>query len=854
MNLFEVQERLKDFSKSQLVNEMQRPSGMAPQYLVLSELQRRGRMEKAFAAEQAKQGSQSTVAQDAVNAAGMPQGGLAQMAQAMAPRTDMAQNTGVAPVQGMAEGGKIRRDVYERNRPREMEEDDFRGFLHYEAPDDFRGRYNYENFMAAPEPERDPFLFVADDPFGRSMRDARAAMRTRADERYEADLRDAIDVVGEDYEGAGKRERSLSEEDANMRRMIANLMRSQSETVSGFAEGGMTSFPTFNDAGTDKFDEYLIIENIMRDVIPADEALPGGMSDELRDELARRRAIYTDRKREGGEVRRMQPGGIAGINRNVAAFMPMRRGARGNQFMSLTPDEMGGTIAVNALVADPRIREAAARSRLSPEDYISRLNPDQFSSAIEMLSQPIQPSTVRDEASFEMQGQPVPDLSAPGLSESGLTGVPPVPVVSMEDIVAEASLPENRTPVTDAEFFQVLGAPFVAEINALVDPELEGITEEAARRLGDLYVRGVERAAETPLGLPSLEDTIAATRTTSSAITGALADQLGFGPEPTLSGDFLADFQNYGMDAVNREGATVTEGPNDLEIRRALANDPSLTQAERDAYAAQAAALEYLYNAGQTADDAIADAYALTGRVAGAGLEGLGRGVSFFSPEAGAPLISFGRDVSTSMDPIAEQGFFPGVSGDQAVDSTGAETPSMVPVPRPDNLVPPSEAPTPIAGGGSGGSGGTGGGGRGRGTDGDRMLEQDKWLALAQFGLGLMSSKAPTLGQAIGEAGTTALGQLQKSRAAAVERDLAERTLAARSAVRPDRLSLSDRLRFITDQMETIRAQIALEPEPGRKMDLADELASLQQQAADIMGTAGPNTARAAGSFNIAEE
>jgi hypothetical protein len=45
-----------------------------------------------------------------------------------------------------------------------------------------------------------------------------------------------------------------------------------------------------------------------------------------------------------------------------------------------------------------------------------------------------------------------------------------------------------------------------------------------------------------------------------------------------------------------------------------------------------------------------------------------------------------------------------------------------------------------------------------------------------------MGSQQPTLGGAIGEAGTAALGQLSQARQAAVERDLAERTLAARTA------------------------------------------------------------------------
>ena len=103
MNLFELQERLKDFSQDQLVNEMQAPTGTAPQYLVLSELQRRQRMMMEEQAQMPQ--DQTTVAQDAVAAAGVPQDGLSGMAQAMAPRTDMDMNTGVAPVERMQQGG-----------------------------------------------------------------------------------------------------------------------------------------------------------------------------------------------------------------------------------------------------------------------------------------------------------------------------------------------------------------------------------------------------------------------------------------------------------------------------------------------------------------------------------------------------------------------------------------------------------------------------------------------------------------------------------------------------------------------------------------------------------------------------
>lgn len=109
MNIIQLQDRLKGFSQDQLVQEMQKPSGQVPQFLVLSELQRRKRMQEEFSSQQAKE--PTTVAQDAVSAAGMPQAGVANAAAAMAPKTDMANNTGIASVapQAMRRGGAVKR-------------------------------------------------------------------------------------------------------------------------------------------------------------------------------------------------------------------------------------------------------------------------------------------------------------------------------------------------------------------------------------------------------------------------------------------------------------------------------------------------------------------------------------------------------------------------------------------------------------------------------------------------------------------------------------------------------------------------------------------------------------------------
>ena len=96
MNILDTQDNLKGMSEQQLMQEMQAPSGQAPQFLVLSEITRRKRMRDDMSAQQ---GKPPTVAQQAVAAAGVPQEGLGQMALALAPNTDQAGNTGIASLQ-----------------------------------------------------------------------------------------------------------------------------------------------------------------------------------------------------------------------------------------------------------------------------------------------------------------------------------------------------------------------------------------------------------------------------------------------------------------------------------------------------------------------------------------------------------------------------------------------------------------------------------------------------------------------------------------------------------------------------------------------------------------------------------
>lgn len=123
MNIIDLQERLKDLPEQALMQEMQMPTGTAPQFLVLGELKRRKRMRDDYQRMQAS--DMKTVAEDVITAAGMPQQGIMGLAQGMAPRSAIAQDTGVndmmqrdavrapqpqeMPVQGMYDGGYVRK-------------------------------------------------------------------------------------------------------------------------------------------------------------------------------------------------------------------------------------------------------------------------------------------------------------------------------------------------------------------------------------------------------------------------------------------------------------------------------------------------------------------------------------------------------------------------------------------------------------------------------------------------------------------------------------------------------------------------------------------------------------------------
>jgi len=100
VNILQIQARLKDLSDQQLQQVMQQGgAGMAPEYLVLAELNRRAGMRQSQAASQPI--DNTTVAQEVMAAPGLPQAVGNQMAQAMRPE-DAQQSTA-----RFAEGGIV---------------------------------------------------------------------------------------------------------------------------------------------------------------------------------------------------------------------------------------------------------------------------------------------------------------------------------------------------------------------------------------------------------------------------------------------------------------------------------------------------------------------------------------------------------------------------------------------------------------------------------------------------------------------------------------------------------------------------------------------------------------------------
>ena len=243
LNMIDTQDKLKNFSEQQLIQEMQRPSGSAPQFMVLGEIERRKRMR---ADAQRQEGlMQPTVAQEAVSAAGVPQQGIAQVAQSLAPQTDMTQNTGVPNVQAAGLPGQP-------NQPQRMANG---GILRLQAGGTINAianlKVNYPDIYATvkDDPEQlrltaEYYLNVAEDP-------AQTGLESLATPReYDLMKRMFSDPTRGDIIDQQKRDAAEFGADYALDQRAQSLINQRQAELAGnemlFAEGEPTEYLTGN--------------------------------------------------------------------------------------------------------------------------------------------------------------------------------------------------------------------------------------------------------------------------------------------------------------------------------------------------------------------------------------------------------------------------------------------------------------------------------------------------------------------------------------------------------------------------------------------------------------------------------
>tara|TARA_R100001460_G_scaffold73879_1_gene114813 strand:+ start:2697 stop:4265 length:1569 start_codon:yes stop_codon:yes gene_type:complete len=93
LNILQIEDRLKDMSEDVVKRMVTEPNSTVPPFLATNELNRRDRMRKEFQMRQAQE--MPTVAEQLVTGAGMPNEAMSQMAMNMAPKSDIAGNTGL---------------------------------------------------------------------------------------------------------------------------------------------------------------------------------------------------------------------------------------------------------------------------------------------------------------------------------------------------------------------------------------------------------------------------------------------------------------------------------------------------------------------------------------------------------------------------------------------------------------------------------------------------------------------------------------------------------------------------------------------------------------------------------------
>jgi hypothetical protein len=394
-------------------------------------------------------------------------------------------------------------------------------------------------------------------------------------------------------------------------------------------------------------------------------------------------------------------------------------------------------------------------------------------------------------------------------------------------------------------------------------------TPFAAPTVSSADAETVDQEKNIPPGLDLLRESMRGINIGAAAEAG----RIGLNLPAYMSSDAMAagSFEPEPQETLTQQLARRIA---EIDARIAASQDnPDLVRALENQRASMAFGLEAtqgVQGATQAINQAASDLAAATGEAARGAAAGAtdiaGTAVSPFNPELAARLYAASRGMApegAAPEPVPEASpefigppdFIGPPVAPEAARTMDTGTPLEMPEGGIGSLLPPAAT----GGGGTGGAGGVGGFGPIEGriaqmlAEREKRAEQDKWLALAQAGMALMSSRQPTFAGALGEAGLTGLERFRKARdqyeedrlglMTAQERLRAARVAAgARSAsaagkVNPKEVDFySDYAKTLDDRADSIEGRISSLDFAGTEEDKAKLRA--QAQALRMQATA----------------
>ena len=769
MNILEQTEALKDLPDQALVKEMQMPTGMAPPVFITAELKRRQRMRDDFKRREAQ--DMPTVAEEVVMAAGMPQGGIADAAKAMAPKSSIAQNTGMnemmpaaatrAP-QRMAEGGIVRMAKGGRTQV----EYNGRGYFVFADGDvqDALGRPVSDEVAEAVKASLETPPKVEDEsaaPLGSEVLQEAAPERPTLDSTLSSDrpfspasmeVTDTRPAVPPSLGMGGERPATLTDSTQtaiNQQQALIDAMSPEFDTFGGDAlaraeQRSNLSGPSISEVSPtvdlDLTTDQRISQEDMAMAVPVPQGQPRNFTQLLSDienPVERGKAILAQSQGdqaqpyEGGQYTNADA--IRNYNERMLGKVRTPQDMAEERLlfsnMNLPPESV---FAEYAGVDNP---ETEFRGYRGGKDYMDE-SEDFYDDISKNLLPPKTPDQIAREDLEKQKG-----LDAFLKSQEMRGGRPggslPVDVLSQ--------------PVTDDTYrMPDVTGPETTAIGFFPDLEQAQAADEAARQ------RGISELGLSPVVSGGTEYLVNDAGNMFKVAGGKL---VGVSGGEAMQAIDVA--QNQGADFTQSPVGTMPIGTRGVDPDTGLIDpDSPFVPASLDiggletpsivGETLQGSGLVDIFNRDVVSSDSPNQPSRLT--------------PTGFSPDPEALQLD-----DSVVDMAAATGTPTLGGGDPALEQGIAS--ALAPV------VTDSVGTTSAKDGGGGGAGGGGGivptGGAATGleariaqmlSDREADKDSDKWMALAQAGLALMASKNPTLGGAIGEAGLAGVGALKKAK------------------------------------------------------------------------------------------